>query len=149
MKEILAILIIGLIAFSSARGQSLVQGSAVDITPQNHSVTITTGNTFQTVLTATTLVPGGQTSSPRRTLKIQNNNTNTDNCFIDDTGLVKAGNTTSTNVTTVDSNTITAAQASDLLSPGGSEYYSWPIVPNGVIVATCAGNGDSIKISIQ
>lgn len=148
MKAILAVALT-LAMTSFARAQSLVQGSAIDITPQNHSVTITTGNTFQTVLTATVLVPGGQTSSPRRTLKIQNNNTNTDNCFIDDTGLVKSGNTTSTNVTTVDGITVTSAQASDLLSPGGSEYYSWPIVPNGVIVATCAGNGDSIKISIQ
>lgn len=134
-----------------ASAQQNVRGVPTDGVAVNHSLTITTGNTYQTVvasaITSTNTPSAAQ--SQRRSITIQNNNTNTDNCFVEDTGLVAAANTTSTNVTTTDANTITSAQASILLAPGGSYQRYWPLIPNSAIVATCAGNGDSLFITVQ
>ena len=58
-----------------------VSGAAAQSTNSvtfNQSVTITTGNTFQTVLNA---IAAGSTT-PRRSLTIQNNNTTSDNCWV-------------------------------------------------------------------
>lgn len=123
-------------------GQAQLLGSV------NGSVTITTGNTYQTILSGLTSVVFPGTPS-RRSVTIQNNNTNTDNCFIEITGLVVAGNTTSTSVTPPGGSAITAAKASILLGPGGSFQRYFPYIPSGAIVGTCASNGDSLYVDTQ
>jgi hypothetical protein len=103
----------------------------------NNSRTITTGLTYQTLIIA----------GNRRTLTIQNNNT-TDSCWIDVTGIVASGNTTTTNVTT-NAATITSIQASILLTAGQSYGRYYPFTPNAAIVGTCASSGDSIYVDNQ
>ncbi len=105
----------------------------------NNSVSITTGNTYQSLLAK---------QGARRGLTIQNNNTNTDNCFIDVTGVVAAGNTTSTNVT-VNGASIAATKASIVLTPGQAYTRYYPNIPNGAIVGTCATTGDSLYVETQ
>jgi hypothetical protein len=106
---------------------------------QNFSVTITTGNTFQT------LRPLNQNYN---SLTIQNNQTSGDNCWVEVTGLVAAGNTLSTSVTT-GNGTTTAQQASILLTPSSSYQRYFPYLPRGPIVVTCATTGDSIYVDTQ
>lgn len=105
----------------------------------NHSRSITTGNTYQ-------LIEGINQS--RRSVTIQNNNTSTDNCFINIDGVVTASMTTASSVT-VDGNAITAAKASILLQPGQAYTRYYPYVPSGTIVATCASTGDSLYVDMQ
>lgn len=106
----------------------------------NWSVKITTGNTFQSVQGA---------NNARRSLTIQNNNAS-DNCYVNTDGSVIAGNTTSTTVTTSDSKvSMTAAQASILLLPGGSYTRYYPYTDGGPIVVTCAANTDSLYVGMQ
>ncbi|EJN14745.1 hypothetical protein PMI42_01719 [Bradyrhizobium sp. YR681] len=106
----------------------------------NWSVSITTGNTFQTIQSA---------NNSRRALTIQNNNT-ADNCYVNVDGSVAAGSTTATSVTTTGSKqSVTAAKASILLLPGGSYTRYYPYTDGGPIVATCASNGDSLYVAIQ
>lgn len=111
----------------------------------NNSVKVTTGLTYQQILPSTN-VAGAPTS--RNALQIENNNTNTDNCWINDDGTVAVGNTTSTSVT-VNGTAMTAAQASILLIPGGSYTRYYPHTPNGAIVGTCTNSADSIYAAIQ
>jgi len=125
--------------------QTPVEGIPTDAGTLNHS--LVPGTTYVQVLAAAP--PTTNNSNPRRAITIQNNNTNTDNCFVDDTGLVAIGNSTATSVTTTDGNTITSGQASILLSPGGSYQRYWPMIPNGRIVAVCAGGSDSLFIAVQ
>jgi copper(I)-binding protein len=106
----------------------------------NWSVKITTGNTFQIVQGA---------NNARRALTIQNNNA-ADSCYVNIDGSVVAGNTTSTTVTTSDSKqSMTAAQASILLVPGGSYTRYYPYTDGGPITVTCATAGDSLYVGIQ
>jgi hypothetical protein len=128
-------LVLGVLALTLELGGLALAQSA--ITVENHSQKIVTGNTYQAVLVA---------DPSRVSLTIQNNNTNTDNCWVDDTATVAVGNTASTNVTTL-GGTLTAAQASILLAPGQSYTRYYPHLPNGAIVATCAGTGDSLFVS--
>jgi hypothetical protein len=109
--------------------------------PTNHSVKITMGLTYQAIA-----IP----LNDRVSVTFQNNVGNsTDTCYIDITGKVIAGNTTSTNVT-VDSVTMTAAQASITLSSGGSYGRYTPFVPGGVaVVGTCTNTGDTIYVDTQ
>ena len=86
----------------------------------NGSVTITTGNTFQTVLTAAT----------RRSLTVQNNNT-ADNCWL----FIGSG---------------TASKANSiLLLPGGSYARYFPYTPSDALQATCATTSDTFYIDTQ
>lgn len=87
----------------------------------NDSKVIATGNTFQTIVGAVGLPP-----AIRRSLTIQNNNTNTDNCWI----FVGSGVATTAN--------------SILLAPGGSFQRYFPYVPSDLIQGTCATTGDTI-----
>ena len=130
IKRLLAV--VALAAFScpaladgpATPGQSTILGTV------NRSITITTGNTFQSILTAltNTAFPG---TPARRALTIQNNNTNNDNCWI----FIGSGSATKA--------------ASILLGPGGSYQRYWPFVPSDAVQATCASNGDSIYIETQ
>ncbi|WP_445222249.1 hypothetical protein ACKWRH_21580 [Bradyrhizobium sp. Pa8] len=120
-----------LLGVGSAAAQSAVPSD-------NWSVSITTGNTFQTIQTA---------NNTRRALTIQNNNAS-DSCYLDVTGVVSAGNTTATSVTTK-GGTITAAKASVLLQPGQAYTRYYPYTDSGPIVGTCATAGDSLYVAIQ
>lgn len=93
---------------------------------------ITTGGTFQTI------IPAGAKFS----FEIQNNNTNTDNCWID-FGMRSTGTT------------VTAGNAMEaesiLLTPGGSfqRYSPNSPVPFDEIEATCATGGDTLRVTLQ
>jgi hypothetical protein len=90
----------------------------------NGSVTITNGNAFQTVLTSAI---GG----PRRSLTIQNNNTNGDNCWV----FVGGG---------------TAAKGTSILLAQGASYTRYyPYIPSDAIQATCATTSDTLYVDTQ
>ena len=111
------------------------------IATDNKSALITTGNTFQQIQAA---------NQSRRSITIENNNTSSDNCWVNIDGSVAAGNTTSTSVTPPGGNgTMTAAQASILLQAGGSYQRYYPYIPQGPIIATCASTGDSLYVDVQ
>lgn len=90
----------------------------------NQTVVITTGNTFQTVLTAITL------NNQRRSLTIQNNNA-TDSCWL----FIGAGSATK--------------PTSILLLAGGSYTRYYPYIPSDVIQATCATSSDTMYVDTQ
>ena len=115
----------------------------VDIPSLNGSVKITTGLTYQAILPSL-----GAPAQSRRSLTIENNNA-TDACYIEVTGLVVAGNTTSTSVTTT-SGAMAASLASIYLAGGGGSYTRYyPFIPSGPIVGTCATTGDSLYVDTQ
>ena len=95
----------------------------------NTAVSITTGNTFQTILSS---VASG--SNARRSLTIQNNNAS-DSCWLAFGVGVTAG---------------TATKAgSILLLAGGSYVRYFPYVPSDEIEATCATTADTLYVAIQ
>lgn len=133
MRNLMRVLFLGMVALLLAGAAALAQSA---MTQENRSISVTTGNTYQAIAAV---------NQSRRMIQIQNNNTNTDNCFINDDGLVAAGNTTATSVTTANG-AITAAKASILLQPGQAYTRYYPYVPSGPIVGTCASNGDSLYV---
>jgi len=107
----------------------------VDLPTTNGSVSITTGNTFQTVLAATGFTKG----QSRRSLTIQNNNATTTcmaagNC---DLCWVFIGSGTATEAKSIQ---LSATQAY-------TRYY--PYVPSDAIQATCSSNSDTLYIDTQ
>jgi hypothetical protein len=107
----------------------------------NETIVITTGNTYQAVSSGTQAM---------QSLTIQNNNTTpADNCWIDISGVVTAGMTTASSVTTNGQVTTTAEKASILLTPGTLYQRYWPGIPTGPITATCVTTGDSIYVDWQ
>lgn len=100
-------------------------GQSINATTTNGSVVITTGNTFQTALSA--LAAGG---APRRSLTIENNNA-TDSCWI----FIGSGSPTK--------------GTSILLTSGGSYTRYYPYVPSDAIQATCATTSDTLYLDIQ
>jgi hypothetical protein len=91
---------------------------------QNGSVTITTGNTFQTILTAITQ------NNQRRSLTIANNNA-TDSCWL------FIGSGSATKATSI------------LLLPGGSYTRYSSYIPSDAIQATCSTTSDSVYVDVQ
>jgi len=91
----------------------------------NGSVVIATGNTFQKILSA---------GSPW-SVTIQNNNTNTDNCWIQFGVGVTAANATTAKAI--------------LLKPGGSWGRYYPFIPSDEIEGTCAGTSDTLYVDTQ
>ena len=118
-------------------GKLCMGETATGLVPTNRSALITTGNTYQTV------VPAGSYKS----IQIENNNTNTDQCLVEDTGAVVAGNTTATVVTTPNGAT-TAAKASATLAINGS-YTQSATTTTTAIVVTCTTTGDSVWVRTQ
>lgn len=111
------------------------------LSQDNRSISVTTGLTFQSIALA---------DNNRLMIEIQNNNTSTDNCWINVDGVVGAtAITTTTNVTTSAGVTVTAAKASVLLGPGQAYTRYYPHVPLGPIVGTCATTADSIYVGIH
>lgn len=115
--------------FCCASGVSYSQPA--DVPTVNASAVIVTGNTYQTILAAT----ASPNDTSRRSLTIQNNNTNNDNCWI------------------IFGQGITAANAtkgkSILLGPGGSFQRYYPYMPSDEIEATCATSSDTIYVDRQ
>jgi hypothetical protein len=102
------------------------QAGPQDIPTVNGSITITVGNTFQTLLAAV-----ATNSAARRSLTIQNNNT-LDNCW------VFIGSTTPTASTSI---MLTVTQRSY------QRYF--PYVPSDQVQATCATAGDTLYVDTQ
>jgi hypothetical protein len=130
MKKLLllALLLFPSIAYAQQNTDTgaAVRGVPIDRSTLNSSVVITTGGTFQTVLTS--VAPAY--TSVRQALTIENNNT-TDNCYLHiGTGTPSAGN-------------------SILLLPGGSYTRYWPFIPSDAFQATCANNSDTLYIDVQ
>jgi len=113
---------LALLAALAWAAPSFAQTAALTV---NGSVSITTGNTFQTVLTAVPALP-----VTRRSLTIQNNNA-TDNCWV----YVGAA--------------VAAKGTSILLLPGGSYTRYFPYVPADAIQATCATTGNTLYVDTQ
>jgi hypothetical protein len=112
------------------------------LSQDNRSLSVTTGNTYQTIAPA---------DNTRQMIQIENNtidSTNTHFCYVNDDGLIPAGSTTSTPATTLNG-TVTAAKASILLAPNGGAYTRYNPVPSGPLVATCAFSGDSLYVGIH
>lgn len=139
MQRIYAAAIFALFATGLAQAQSpptgmSVSGSAINRSTLNSSATITTGNTFQTVLKS-----NAGTSTQRQSLTIQNNNT-TDACWLSFGTLANGTAITAAN----------AAKASSIGLAAGQAYTRyWPFVPNDEIEATCASNSDTLYIDNQ
>jgi hypothetical protein len=129
-RMVVAVLALTYILCSSVQAQN-----PVDLPTTNRSVTIAAANTFQQLLAAT---PDPR-DFVRQSLPIQNNNTNTDNCWIAFGSVagvaITAGNTTK--------------GESILLSPGGSFSRYTPYIPSDAIIGTCAGMGDTLYIDTQ
>jgi hypothetical protein len=107
-----------------------VSGIAVNRSTLNSSVTITTGNAFQTVLAS------NQTNGkPRQSLTIDNNNA-TDTCWVT-FGVLNGVVITAAN----------AAKGSSIqLLAGQALTRYWPYVPNDEIEATCASTSDTLYV---
>jgi hypothetical protein len=124
---LLAVLLGGF--FTPAWGQaqnpdSTNAGVAVNRATVNSSVTIAAGNTFQQVLAS-----NYGTSTQRQSLTIQNNNTNTDSCW------VYLGTTAN------------ATKAASIILAVGQAYTRyWPFVPSDAIQVTCASTSDSVYV---
>ncbi len=124
---ILAVLLGGF--FTPAFGQqqspdSTNAGVAVNRATVNSSVTIGTGNTFQQVLASNL-----GTAIQRQSLTIQNNNTNTDSCW------VFLGTTAN------------ATKATSIILAVGQAYTRyWPYVPSDAIQVTCASTSDTVYV---
>ena len=92
-------------------------------TPTNTVVTIATGNKFQQVL--------GSSGTERRMLRISNNNTNGDSCWV----FVGSGR---------------ASKESSYPVPPGKEYLRYPpFASSDAIQATCASSSDTLDVEYQ
>jgi len=93
--------------------------------PPGNLVTIATGNKFQQI------VPPNKGDAERRTLTIQNNGSNGDNCWI----YVGSDRASKDN--------------SMVLAPGKSYTRYWPFVPSDAIQATCASGSDTLYVEYK
>jgi hypothetical protein len=97
----------------------------------NVSGTITSGGAFQQVLPS--IHSGaGNASTARQSLTIQNNNTNSDNCFVFFGPIANA-----------------TEQGSILLAPQQAYGRYWPDVPTDTISITCASTNDTFYADYQ
>jgi hypothetical protein len=133
MRKVLALL--ALLAATPAAAQQVSQ-----LPTFNQSIAITAANTFQLISSGTQAM---------RSLTIQNNNTNTDSCWIEVSGLVTAGMTTASAVTIPGKPASTAAKVSILLPPGISYGRYQVHAPTGPIVGTCVAAGDTLYVDWQ
>lgn len=137
-----------------------VEGVPLSQSSINGSEVITTGLTYQLLLAG---------SVTRRNFQIQQNNVSntSDVCYLlyganITSQVVIAANgtvtlsgsplTTTSNLTVAAASgatTVTAAQASDVLSQYGSEGRYFPINPSDPILVTCTSTGDSVSLHWQ
>jgi hypothetical protein len=90
------------------------------------SVTIVTGNKFQEIL------PQNDPGKDRRTLIIDNNNTNSDSCWV----FVGTGRASQ-------------EKSDKVLAPGERYVRYWPFVPSDEVQATCASSSDTLSVEYQ
>lgn len=88
----------------------------------NVTVVVAAGNTFQTILAA---------STSRLNMTIQNNNVNGDNCWL------FIGSGSATKATSI------------LLGQGGSYQRYFPYLPSDAIQATCTTTSDTLYVDTQ
>lgn len=136
MRAPLGVLAALLLAGSAMAQPLQIEGSALNRSTINGSITITTGGTFQQILPS---IAG--TSTQRQALTIQNNNTNGDNC------LVIFGTIAGVAITVANANA-TSGKAI-LLAQGGSFQRYFPYVPGDAILATCATTSDTLYVDTQ
>ena len=104
-----------------------VSGVADGVATLNSSVTITTGNTFQQALASNVA-----NTVRRQSLTIQNNNTNTDSCW------VFIGPAAS------------ATKALSIILAVGQAYTRYfPYVPSDAIQVTCSSTNDTVYLDSQ
>lgn len=120
---------------------SPLPGSA---TTTNNTAKITTGLTFQTLLS----------SGTRKSLTIQNNQvTGTDVCYFlfgsNINSQVTPGTTTTLTNLTINAVTIAAGNVALVLNPGQSYTRYYPLVPSDTIYATCTTTGDTVYVDNQ
>jgi hypothetical protein len=124
------------------------QSPVSDLPTQNFSVTITTGLTYQLLLAG---VPVD--SLARRSLTIQNNQTSgTDYCYLlfgVNVAVTPGTTTTASTGIIAASPSLTAAQASIVLSPATPVTRYYPHIPSDPLYITCTTTGDSVHASIQ
>jgi len=130
MKKVLAVL---LLSTSLAHAQS--QPKLTNPSPK----LITTGLTYQQLLPL---------NQGRGSVTIQNNMTSTDNCWLLIGGPWQPGDTTGSS-RTVAGQTLTAQQASILLTPALPYTRYYPYVPSDQILGTCQSTGDSLYVDTQ
>ncbi len=148
-----ALCAVWLFACAPGWGQAAIN-PVIQAPTTNDSVKITTGLTYQLLLAAQTPTQPPPPSA-RHSLTIENNNVSAgafgaDLCYviIGTTQVTPATTTTSTNIT-INGVTMTAAQASIVLAPGGSYQRYYPYVPSDAIYVTCTTTGDSLYVDIQ
>ena len=108
-----------------------VDGFVRGLSTVNASGTITSGATFQQILPS--IIPNaGNASTARQSLTIQNNNTNSDNCWVFFGPIASA----------------TEAGAV-VLAPQQSYGRYWPDVPTDTISITCSGTSDTFYADYQ
>ena len=108
-----------------------VDGFVRGLSTVNASGTITSGATFQQILPS--IIPGaGNASTARQSLTIQNDNTNSDNCWVFIGPIASA-----------------TEQTSILLAPQQAYSRYWPFVPSDQISITCAGTSDTYYVDFQ
>ena len=108
-----------------------VDGFVTGRSTVNASGAITSGATFQQILPS--IIPNaGNASTARQSLTIQNDNTNTDNCWV---FLGPIANATEA--------------ASILLAPQQAYGRYWPNVPSDQISITCTGTSDTFYADYQ
>jgi hypothetical protein len=131
-------------ALAPARAQNI---QALDLPTTNNSQTIATGNTYQQLLPA--LAFG--VDSARKSLTVQNNNAS-DSCYLiigSIGGQVVGGTTTTSTNVTINGKTLTAQQASILLTTGVPYTRYLPAIPSDALFVTCANAGDSVYVDVQ
>jgi hypothetical protein len=144
-KRIGSVLAIGALLLISASAFAQPSTLGDPVPTNNTSVKITTGLTYQQILPSVPVNSGA-----RRSVTIQNNQTNTDNCFlIIGTNQVTPATTTTATSITINGVSVTAAQASILLGPGTAYQRYFPYVPSDIIYGTCTTTGDSMYVDTQ
>ena len=119
MRTLLAFLLLMFMMTIGAGAQSSSSPAQPTLSP----ATITTGNTFQQILSG---------SPTYRAITIQNNNTNNDNCWV-----YPGAQGVATEATSI------------LLGQGGSYSRYFPFVPSGPWQATCASNSDTLYVETE
>lgn len=136
-------------AWSQAATNPVIQAPTTNL-----SAKVTAGLTYQLLLPAQTIVEPPLPTA-RHSLTIENNQASgTDACYLIIANAALAaqitpGTTTTSSNVTVNGGTLTAAQASIALSPGGSYQRYFPYVPSDAIYATCATTGDTLYVETQ
>ena len=126
----IAVIFAGLRAVAETAWQSapFFRGLVIPTSTVNASISITIGGTFQAIAGLPNILG---TQTVRNAVSIQNNNINTDNCWL------FIGSGTATEATSI------------ILGPGGSYTRYWPYVPSDAFQATCATTSDTLYVDYQ